>query len=189
MKIEAEARLMLTAEAYWEYVKRLIKDLKIKQIGEGAYSQVFQHPKLKNIVVKLVLHDEEYLKFARFAMDNPKNPWLPRIAAIEPIKFDGFRLSNSSNSYLVFLEKLQPASFELQKSLIWKLVDTYELHIHASIHKWFSKSSWKKLALNSKDPGLAQFAAFAAKNFNQLDINSENVMARGRQLVFTDPIA
>lgn len=35
MKIEAEARLMLTAEAYWEYVKRLIKDLKIKQIGEG----------------------------------------------------------------------------------------------------------------------------------------------------------
>ena len=47
----------------------------------------------------------------------------------------------------------------------------------------------KKLALNSKDPGLAQFAAFAAKNFNQLDINSANVMARGRQLVFTDPIA
>lgn len=186
MKIEAQTRLMLTAEAYWEYVNRLIKDLKIKHLGEGAYAQVFQHPTLKNIVVKLVHHDDEYLKFARFAMDNPKNPWLPRIAAIEPIKFDGSRLSNS---YLVFLEKLQPTSFELQKSLIWKLVDTYELHIHAFTPKWFSKSNWKKLALNSKDPGLAQFAAFAAKNFNHLDINSANVMARGRQLVFTDPIA
>ena len=186
MKIEASTRLMRTAEAYWEYVNRLAKDPRIKQIGEGANSRVFQHPTLKNVVVKLVLHDEEYLKFARFAMDNRKNPWLPRITDIKIVEFRG--LFMASNSYFVFMEKLKPAPFKLQKDLVTDLARTYGLKLGSdSSHTWFTKPGRARLAVKSKDPGMAQFATFAAKNFDHLDLHQQNIMKRGQQIVFVDP--
>jgi hypothetical protein len=191
MKIEAEARLMLTAESYEDYLHRLTNELKIKQIGEGAYSQVFQHPTLKNIVVKLSRRDTQYLKFARFAMDNPKNPWLPRIAAIEPIKVDG---RDTSKAHAVFMEKLAPVSAGDKQKLIKTLTQTYDLRSSANPNfkwvapfLWFEKSEWARLAKTNKDPGLAQFAVFTVKNFDHLDLHQQNIMKRGQQIVFVDP--
>lgn len=193
MKIKAVTRLQLTAETYDEYTHRLIEDFKLKQIGAGSYSRVFQHPTIKNVVVKLVKRDDRYIEFAKLSLANPKNPWLPQIAAIKSLN-----LKDQKNAHLIFMEKLKPISSKVCSKVALDLANTYGLTpvmdptspwFSEASSGWFSKSDWAKLATQSKDPALAKFASFAVKNYQYLDLYRANLMARGKQIVFADPVA
>lgn len=186
MKLEASTRLKLTAERYGEYLERLTDDLNVKSLGSGAFAEVFQHPTLKNVVVKVLRKDPNYLRYAEFCRARPRNPWLPKIAAITPVQIVG-----SPHAHLVFLEKLNRGTLRAIRELKKSLTKDYGLPVTADDKSWFTAKGWRNLAERTKDKGLAEFALFAGdpKNHRRLDLHEGNLMLRGTQLVFTDPLS
>lgn len=169
--------MQLEAETYKDYLSRLRK-LSIQELGSGSFGTVFQHPEFSNVAVKVVRKDAAYLKFVKFAIDHPTNKYLPRIAAVDKVKFD-----NGPDGYLVFMERLSQADFAVKEEFFNKL--PYELH--STVYR-LSKEGWALLS-KSKDHDVAIVAQYMLKNWANLDLTDQNLMQRGRQLVFSDPVA
>ncbi len=169
----------MNSETYKTYVARLL-DVDLKKLGEGSAGTVFQHPTFANLVVKVVKHYGYYVKFARFALANPHNPYLPRVVAIQKVKF-----VDSPVGFLVFVEKLRPASDEAVERFFNQV--PYEFRV-PSVDRRLNRDGWKYLA-NSKNANVRQFAELMLANFPHLDLFTDNIMSRGSQLVFSDPLA
>jgi len=105
----------LVEETYAGYISRLVSTLKIDQLGQGYYARVFQHPKFKNVAVKIFItkRDPDYLEYARWCQRNQNNPWVPKIISIETAPIDADEDNPEHEEItIVFFEKLRPAEPE-----------------------------------------------------------------------------
>jgi len=176
--------MQLQAETYKDYLMRLRK-LNITEIGDGGFGRVFQHPEFSNVAVKVVRSDTQYLRFARFARRHPANPYLPKIADIVSVHFD-----DSKDGFIVFTERLRPAPAKLWLQFQEFLPkSTWPWSLAPNSVKRLSSAGWQWLAAEAQDTNVREFATFAFKNMARLDLSQSNLMARGSQLVFTDPVS
>ena len=171
----------LHAETYKEYVSRLHK-LKLPTLGEGAFGKVFQHPEFSNVAVKVVRSDDAYLRLAKFAMENPGNRWLPKVASFRHVDFD-----DSTDGYVVFTEKLEPIGFSEFNSFLIQLEGLCKHRVGASGDELFSLKEWKSIA-DSAPSDLATVIKWLYTCGLGMDLHAHNFMKRGKQIVFNDPV-
>ncbi len=168
-------------ETFLGYQLRL-RELGVTFLGEGSFGTVYEHPTNPKVAVKIVRSDTLYLRYAEFCMRHTKNPWLPRIHEVTPLK-----LKDAPKAYSVFMERLKPAAPGDFTALRDGLRTKFKLTLWTE-PQWFSKDGWKLVARGS-DPAFAQLANYFADQINRVDLNSNNIMHRGSQIVFTDPVA
>lgn len=185
-------------ETFEDYRDRL-KKRKIKKLGDGLYSFVYQHPTHKNVVVKVTAGDDAYLTYARFAQANPQNPYLPKVLDIVPVTllcaWHPINPEYHENPYVAFLEKLDPIEFYNTEhdALVDDLCEIAE--DEEFDHGMSNREFWKRVLHNTDCPHLLQLADFIVDNHKLgLDLHDENYMVRtnpnGRlQLVITDPFS
>ena len=173
--------MIVKAETYKEYVQRL-HELKLPTLGEGAFSSVFRHPELPNVAVKVVRGDDAYLEFIKFAMENPNNRWLPKVASFKHVDF-----GDSTNGYLVFTEKLTPIDSSEFKSFLSQLEEFCGVSANPLSSKLFGPKEWKSLE-NNVPPDLATVVKWLNTCGLGIDLHSDNFMKRGKQIVFNDPV-
>lgn len=166
-------------------VKNAIRDNKAcqKQLGRGAFSCAFLMKDGRVLKINCNKTDyDSWLDWAKECQRSEYNPFLPRIYGLDV--FD--------TTYVAFTELLTP----------W---DEKILPLHAfskmagTIHE-FPLDSWKKLE------GYPVYEPHATKEHytkvsesihrviqsvvgSRVDLHTDNAMFRGRQIVFTDPIA
>lgn len=209
----------LHEETASQYEARLVKTLGIRRLGAGLFSSVFQHPVYHNVVVKVVRRvDDAYLRYAEWCMtQGTRNPWLPWIISMVPVTLDyeahpqygkpdpkakipkGRFLPASKftggDTFIVFMQRMETAYKEDIREAIDYIASTLpddiaeELYLHdEKSFLGFDQEHWYEIAKHTTDGHLAAFAQRAvAEGFD--DIHDGNVMMRGNQLVFVDPVA
>ncbi len=170
---------LLSAETFQEYTSRLKKS-GMKELGQGSFGIVFNHPKYKNVVVKIVRYDPANRAWLNFCHKHKTNPYLPKLYGVHRLTLD-----SAEDAYVVFMEKLFAAPVMAVVSLNKYIVDI------TGKHNWKDPKTWKSLAQVTPDQKLKQVAEFlAAMNPRNLDLHQANFMVREpKQLVFTDPVA
>lgn len=195
---------LLGEETLNQYSERLMHTLGIKRLGRGNFAQVFQHPVYHNVAVKVVKDDPNYIEYVRFCMQNPTNPWLPRIIDIVDAKIDDDDF-DMYGDYWRRTEK-KPVQVPIEVVFFEKLREASNREIHAAVKKVlaevpsnmlvkeffydfasFNRDTWYVVSISTTDPHLKQFAEMAHECRFE-DIHGDNVMMRGDQLVFTDPV-
>lgn len=164
-----------------QYAKRLM--LKgVKSLGRGAYARVFQHPSQEHVAVKVLIKpDPDYVQYAEIAMKT-KNPWFPRVHAISQVQY-----KRGANNIL-FMEKLRKASNDDIRLATQKIVAGISSLSQFTSFVNFSPNTWKRVSRRTTDPKVKELADVMVK-LNCGDFHNANVMMRGNQLVFTDPVA
>jgi len=135
-----------------------------KRLGAGKYASVYGHPKYP-YVVKVFQKDAAFLRWVKFAQENRKNPYVPKIRG---------RVTKINKMFFVLrMEKLTPYDWG---SKLWthKFMRDYD--------DWTHDKGTK-----SDDKNIQDILDCFAKNEKLLDIHGENVMLRGKQLVIIDP--
>jgi hypothetical protein len=202
--VNASARLvsatrMVIAERLQEYVKRL-KKLGIKQLGSGNFADVFQHPTMPNVVVKLLTeHDRGYEAYVKFAQKNKSNKYVPRILQVVDADkaFDKKGEYDMGDLRLIFMEKLEPIHYNKYIDFGEHVVDCAGIKAkkgeHINVEKaLMDLATWKACAAQTKDKDLAAVAKFVVKTEGgpvQLDMHDGNMMMRGSQVIITDPFS
>ncbi len=209
-KLKAAYRLL--AERKSEYIKRL-KDMGIKPLGKGAFSDVFQHPTMPDVAVKIAVWNPGFMDYVHLCQQHPSNPYLLKILDVhdnpmgEGFNFEGDagdrpgRLGRTSST-IVFVEKLTPATKEQLKIFMAYCESLIGIkptgHTFDEMHGYdkekTQKAFWSKLSKQTKDRNLQQFAlwfmnALTRHNNRIPDMHDENIMMRGSQPVFSDPVS
>lgn len=202
----------LNEETVDQYIDRLVKTLKIKKLGSGAFASVFQHPVYHNVAVKIFEYDPMYVKYIKICQKST-NPWLPRVVSIHKIRMDEVETWRHRNygdkikkidSWIVFFEKLRPVKKAELKAATQKFLaefpdSDFDFNDRRS---WFeasrgsyesfeelSSSTWQQLAKIAKNPEIKEVAKIL-DSVRANDIHDGNVMVRSDgQVVFTDPVA
>lgn len=212
------APVAVMAESMSEYVQRLKKmgikplDEGVDEEGDaraGGMSHVFEHPTDPRIAVKVFIYDPGSVRYIKFCKAHKSNPYClkvyqhthdPRGLDFERSLFDtrpdtrvpGARGQTDFNA--VFIERLR----HMTKAEVEKF--TRYLEGLAGVTKpapnfgWYKESAkfWTALATQKRDRNLSQFATwFVRQTFNGAcleDIHTDNVMMRGNQPVFSDPM-
>lgn len=209
----------LYEETASQYEDRLIKTLGIKRLGAGVFSSVFEHPVYHNVVVKVVRRvDDAYLRYAEWCMQQgTSNPWLPWIISMVPVTLDyeahemygkpnpkvpvpkGKFLPHGrftgGNTFIIFMQRMEKAYKENIRDAIDYIATTLPEDVVEGLYLYdrrsfltFDQEDWYGIAKHTTDKHLAAFARMAvAEGFD--DIHDGNVMMRGNQLVFVDPVA
>lgn len=167
-----------------EYIQQMI-DSGLKPLGEGNYGTVFPHPTDKKYVIKVSTCDtseSDSYAWLKWCMENP-NLYVPHVRSLERV---------GKQYYIAEMERLKPASHAgLEKFInssglnqvlqISKFVpirwDMHPQHIDAIQDKVLSRLMKTLHRLSIKH-----------QNRHGLDITAENIMRRGSQFVFSDPI-
>jgi hypothetical protein len=184
---------LVTAETLDQYFDRL-RAKGIRNLGEGAFSVVFDHPTLPSVVVKVIYYkDATYMSYVNLCKKHPSNPWLPKILGgpeIHVVDSDSTPMSVKQKVLFMFLEKLKPASSSsLSKASIY-LGTLLGLKLTApSDFEVFEPRDWEKLSYQNKDKDIATLASFLADHPDNLDLGPQNFMMRGSQVVFNDPVS
>jgi hypothetical protein len=183
-----------------DYQARL-RDMRIKRLGSGAYSSVYQHPKIKRIVVKVGEEESGALAWLRFASRNQDNPYVPKIYGMRRYKDKD---TYFGNYFIVFIERLteyyklplKQKLLILQKHLgpyVTKKNMTYDIFINLAGDRdtyidLFAQH--KRLGVPSKYLlDVFRFLLTTRGEYGEYDIRDANIMLRGKsQIVFTDPL-
>ncbi len=85
-------------------------------IGAGAFGRVLTHPSWDYVLKVFDASDECYLRFIRYAMNNPKIPCLPKVIG-KPQRILGNFQRDVTDEYIAFvrLERLYPLTPENEK--------------------------------------------------------------------------
>lgn len=163
-----------------------------EEIGSGMYSNVYQKPGA-SFVVKVYQNSgaspERELAWYEYCHSNKRNPFLPKVGKIKQF----------GDWYVVFIERLQPLSnTDLKKAYNMAILPYLgmELSPDAVMEKIEDEEEQSDFRLSDNDAhmlvGLYEeiekvFGHFGW-NLDSADIHDENIMARGHQLVISDPI-
>ncbi len=188
-----------TYEFIDDYIKRLKKE-GAKLLSVGTYATVFVHPKQPNVVVKLFepkfgKNYLDYVEFCRYQVEN--NPWVPKFYGMNVRSVSDYE-GNERPVAFVFMEKLKRATQgdldKMEATIIANSrlgADSFERYRSNTPNAKFSFSYgwWKVVAMTRKDTDPLLPIAEFLKDAPFLDIHPGNVMMRGKQWVFTDPVA
>lgn len=119
------------------YIRRLKRIKNIRGLGSGYYSEVFQHPTMPDVAVKLcVENDPLAIMYLRETEKHPANPWFPKIFSIHKVQFHAkgtdknliardLHLDAAEHiTHIVFMEKLKPASKKQYKNARELILDS-----------------------------------------------------------------
>ena len=188
----------LEEETYSQYTRRLIRTLKIKQLGQGAIADVFQHPADKNVAVK-IMHtpDPQYMNYIKFCQAHPDNKYLPKVIDVVKTHVDSKYFHGTTDRLVVvFLQRVKPLSATAISNAAKQIVNAYcrgknEPKEPLGGARWefddISYRDWVKICNQKEDPDLAEFARLIVSKFNRADLHNGNVMSNGHNVVFTDP--
>lgn len=177
--------LFLSEETLEDYSNRLVKTLNIKRLGSGAYAHVFQHPTFSNIVVKVfTARDKAYKKYLAWCLKHQNNKYVPKIIEAVLVK------SEAGDAYtIVFMQKMKKVSnnkFRAWLEIMFgkKVADNYDQvnweKLYGALHKAASKI---------KDSDFREvWDHVLSHGTNRLDLHPGNIMMRGSQVVFSDPV-
>jgi len=155
-------------------------------LGSGAFAAVFTHPNI-NYAIKIFRNDPSYLKFINYCDKNKGNPHLP--------KFRGKPMTVDKEHYCIRMELLNkiPPNLSAVRS-----IDEFDMYL-----KWYKKPIKDFLKKMKKEnpiifnffqsqPGLLETLEDIIKLISSkeetLDLHSDNLMMRGKDVVITDPI-
>lgn len=185
---------LIVNEGLKAYSKRLVSE-EMQIIGRGAFSHVFEHPQLPNVVAKLVsARDKNYQRYIAWSQRHLHNPFVPTVLDMIECKAPRERY------FIVFLEKL--TNFRTDKSYVHHLakaigcltqaeIDRIEKHLYyftfPALYRMLDRIITSKRCKNVQLKEVWNFLALSG--FHRLDLHRGNVMLRGKQLIFTDPIA
>ncbi len=150
--------------------------MKLPIIGEGLCSIVYQH-KDPSKVIK-VFDDSDYLEWVKFSMAHKNNPFVPKVYSLKKVE----------TQHVVVLEKLLPVTQVELRNFFITLANQYDLRLNPANRfiSWFTEA---ELRLIGKDKNhLAEVCAWFADRVPLLDLHTDNVMKRGPQIVFADPV-
>lgn len=153
----------------------------MKRLGRGATASVFQHPKYSEVVVKVGLakpdsEGYEWLHWCRSHL----NPWTPQVYSLEELD-TVLPEGKEGRMFIAFMERLEKADSAVVRRFFAD---------HATVFPKLERSFWgfDPDALKSiKDKELLS-ALRAVNRFKHCDFKLENVMMRGSQIVFSDPV-
>lgn len=149
----------------------------VENLGSGCYGCVYQHPTLPNVVAKIYDYDDAYDHYINWCTKNQKNPYVPKIYSIH--KCEKFTI--------VFLERLKEIS--LRTYMDWETkISPFLLNTGSSRKK---KNDLLSTPILRRDKNLKSIIEFLLKSEDlyRFDLHDGNIMLRGKQIVFTDPIA
>lgn len=168
-----------------EYIQALV-DKGCEILGEGNYGVVLSHPTNPNLVVKIATTEEsesycyEWLKWCK---RNP-SPYVPRLERLEKV--------TGKNYFIAEMERLKPATHEqvgkfIEDSGLGQVLQISKKvpvrwDIHSAAIPDLKDKTLRKLMT------LLYTLSTAYRLRHGLDVTAENVMLRGSQFVFTDPI-
>ena len=176
------------------------KMTEIKFMGKGHYASVFE---LKGQIYKFWIKDGGYEKFIEFVKDT-ESPALPRL--LSPVKtltafFTRTQITPDKVKY-VKIEKLEKVHHQDRLKVnshdtvsIDDLLRVMNLSFGADTLDSFLEEMQSRLKMNHRfSQDYVDFVTLGWKMFkkfgrNDLDIHWFNVMKRGDQLVYTDPIS
>jgi hypothetical protein len=194
----------VTAEAYRDYIKRLLA-LGYTKLGSASMASVFLHPSNPKLAVKVFqTKDAAYRQWLEAIGPYPANPYLPKIESIHYPE-------GSPQVGIVFMERLRPmpktnaewlrvnqvVHDNLPAGHVLRRVGPIGIPmplIHSLSKDWPSIVASAKQAVKSGDltkdfvQALVLIGRAAQGRDNFVDITPSNVMLRGSQLVFTDPV-
>jgi hypothetical protein len=178
-------RFSVYEETMKEYHDRLVSTLNIKKLGSGAYAHVFQHPTYHNVVVKVFTdRDTTYKKYVNWCLKNQGNKYVPQIIEMVPVK------SPSGDKYnIVFMEKMNPVSGPSFHHWLETKFGTAVMSAYADSDYDQMFIEFGKAVQAGTDSDLkkiwAHIKTYGADHF---DLAAGNVMSKGLQIVFTDPV-
>ena len=186
---------LLAEETLDDYLASL-KSSGAKLLGRGNNAMVFTNPEDDRTVIK-VMHqpDPAYLAYLRQSIKHPNNPWLPRVLDVTSQAFDTANPRSSTTAWIIVLEKLRPASAAEVKNAVDTVLATVDPRYlgrrPVDAYRTFDdiKKLWPIIAQHSSDADIRVFAEFLSQFAPQdIDVSNANVMMRGPQLVFADPV-
>jgi hypothetical protein len=163
-----------------------------KNIGYGAFGMVYSHPKWQ-YVLKTFKSDDSYLKFVRYAYDNP-HPSFPKFYG-KPQRVSPKIQTINDKRYLVRIEKLKPISKKAFDKIDFRLADFFKL-----IHNPDDVSDEERYELLNMRSNLRQVSKSVYNLLEGLylirsnlmlpeDLHDGNLMVRNDgQFVWIDPV-
>jgi hypothetical protein len=183
--------MLLNEETREQYKDRLVKQLGIKQIGQGGYADIYEHPDHPNMVVKVSVNDERYDGFAMECMDIRGNPWLPKIYSRHKVKMED-DVGREVPAFIYFMEKLVPVEDnEIAAAVqqIAKTVDGFTLHPNSHFYV-LDMDDWHHIHFDSTDHHVQEMAGVMLAVVAD-DLHDGNIMKRPStgHVVIVDPAA
>lgn len=202
-------------EYYRDYLARL-KNRGIKTLGSGLHAEVFQHPTMPDVVVKMFdATDRAYMHWLRTIVRIQNNKYVPKIIPTVNGKFihsylrpggsaSTIPISTTYRYYFIFMRRYEPmTSWGMGEfsnyivSTIPEVHDSRAMRLRDSIkhYQYIPKyaENWKLIADYSTDSELRQIAEilYKADDNYALDLHEGNVMwdSKLNTVVFTDPLA
>ena len=162
-------------------------------LGSGSFATAWAHPDLDYVLKTFKASDTSYLEWLAACRSNQQNPFIPRFISPKPVQVVPGILA-------IRMEKLTHAS-AAAKPILDKLEDvinevTIEADQPTSSTRTISriiKESYPALAdYAAANKGLIPAISLIADIINNgsgvNDLNVSNIMMRGQQMVFTDPV-
>lgn len=186
---------LLAEETLDDFVASM-KNRGAKIIGRGNNAMVFTNPEDDRTVIK-VMHqpDPAYLAYLRQSNKHPDNPWLPQVLDINSQTLDSPGQRSTTTVWNIVLERLRPASGAEVKNAVDTVLATVNPRYLGTkspdAYRTFDdiKKLWPTIAQHSSDADIRVFANFLSQFSPQdVDVSNTNVMMRGPQLVFADPV-
>jgi hypothetical protein len=164
----------LTREWRHQYVNRL-KKLGLEHIGDGFNADVFQHPTMPDVAVKVVdAVDRQHFNFTRWSMKHSWNPWVPKFHSIQMID-----VVNSTAYGIIFTERLDRIGGYEYTQFTRDFFDTDP--------EFLCVDSVREALHQVDSDDLRTLLNFLLRKPHSLDLHQENFMKRGDQIVFVDP--
>jgi hypothetical protein len=140
--------------------------------------------------------DPAYLAYLRQSSKHRNNPWLPRVLDINSRAFDTANRRSGTTAWIIVLERLRSASGAEVKNAVDTVLATVNPRYLGTkspdAYRTFDdikKPLWQAIAQHSSDADIRVFAEFLSQFAPQnIDVSNANVMMRGSQLVFADPV-
>lgn len=171
-------------EAFDSYLKRLV-DMGMERLGMGGFSTVFQHPDHANVVVKVGLETPQsraytWLKWC----ETQRNKYTPKVYFLNELDTEqptNWKRKAPPRMFIAFLEKLTPADPKVVKAFFKE---------HDYVFAQLEPTFWGLDADNFKFVEDKQLLAVvqAIDRIGFSDLKLENMMTRGKQIVFADPV-
>ena len=163
-------------------------------IGSGANGHVYSHPEDENLAIKVSYQDKAYAAYMSWCCTHQGNPYIPKIVGHQSSTYDPGRplLHYETVDDFIYTVTIMEHLTQYDQVLGKKLSDEqfagkvglFDDHAWVCKYRRFSYIGIEQFT----DRHLTEVADWLGESGFCLDIGRYNIMCRGKQLVFTDPV-